>query len=99
MVEPQQHAFSRKEAFMKKLTYRVQIQISMRIFLLCFVIAHVTKCGIFTNLGWMIAGLFFVINPVWPKMWDRKDHRYLKLGSRIGGILAIVIGLITRFYP
>lgn len=52
---------------MKKLAYRVQIQISMGIFLLCFAIAHVTKCGIFTNLGWMIAGLFFVINPVWPK--------------------------------
>ena len=47
----------------------------------------------------MIAGLFFVINPVWPKMWDWKDHKYLRLGSRIGGILAIVIGLITRFYP
>ena len=95
----QQHAFSRKEGFHEKTYLSCADSDFHGNFLLCFVIAHVTKCGIFTNLGWMIAGLFFVINPVWPKMWDRKDHRYLKLGSRIGGILAIVIGLITRFYP
>ena len=83
---------------MKKLAYHVQIKISVGILLLCFVLAHITKQGVFTNVGWVISGLFFVINPVWPKMWDWKDHKYLKLGSRIGGILAIVIGLITRFY-
>lgn len=32
-------------------------------------------------------------------MWDWKDHKYLKLGSRVGGILAVAIGLMTRFYP
>ncbi len=84
---------------MKKLSFQTQIKISLGIYLLCFVIAHVTKQGIFTNVGWMIFGLFFIVNPVWPEMWDWKDHEYLKLGSRIGGILAVVIGLVTRFYP
>ena len=40
---------------MKKLAYHVQIKISVGILLLCFVLAHITKQGVFTNVGWIIS--------------------------------------------
>lgn len=82
---------------MKRLTFHVQIRLTLGLFFLCFVLAHVLKQGWLTNVGWIIYGLFFAINPVWPQSWDWRDHSKLKLGSRIAGVLAIIIGFITRF--
>lgn len=82
---------------MKKPTFHVQIRLSLGIGLLCYILASVVKQGLFMNAAWIIYGLFWIINPVWPQSWDWKDHSKLKLGTRIAGILAIIIGLITRF--
>ena len=80
-----------------KLTFYAQIHLGLGIFILCLILAHVTKLGFFSNLGWIIYGLFFLLNPVWPKMWDHADHTKLRRGSRIAGALAIAVGLLTRF--
>ena len=82
---------------MKKLTFPQQMRLCIGILVLCFLLAIMTKQGIFSNIAWIIYGLFFAINPVWPSMWDHLDHSKLKLGSRIAGVIAIVVGLITRF--
>jgi len=82
---------------MKKLTFKTQFRICMGILILSFVLAHITKQGVFTNIAWIIYGLLFIINPVWPEMWDHADHKKMRLGCRIGGVLVIVVGLITRF--
>lgn len=82
---------------MKRLTFHVQIRLSLGIGLLCYILASVVKQGLFMNAAWIFYGLFWIINPVWPQSWDWKDHSKLKLGTRIAGILAIIIGLITRF--
>lgn len=82
---------------MKKLTFKTQFRICMGILILSFVLAHITKQGLFTNIAWIIYGLFFIINPVWPEMWNHADHNKMRLGCRIGGVLVIVVGLITRF--
>ena len=81
---------------MKKLNFKVQFRICIGILILCFVLAILTKQGWFSNIAWISYGLFFAINPVWPQ-WFYGDPKMLKLGCRIAGILAIVIGLITRF--
>ena len=82
---------------MKNLSFYWQIRISLGLLLLCFVLATVTKIAWLHNLGWIIYGLFFIINPVWPKSWDWQDHRKLRLGCRIAGVLCITVALITRF--
>lgn len=82
---------------MKKLTFKVQLYLSLGIFFGCFILATVTKHGFFCNIGWIIYGLFYVLHPVWPESWDYRDHSKLQLGCRIAGVLAIVIGIITRF--
>ena len=82
---------------MKKLTFYMQIRITLGLYSICFILAHVFKQDWLTNVGWIIYGLFFIINPVWPQSWDWRDHNKLRLGSRVAGVLAIIIGLITRF--
>jgi len=82
---------------MCKLTFKVQIRVSLAILICSFVLASFTKQGLFNNFGWIAYGLFFIINPVWPESWDWKDHNRLRLGCRIAGVLAILVGLLTRF--
>ncbi|MBE6008511.1 MAG: oxidoreductase membrane subunit [Lachnospiraceae bacterium] len=82
---------------MKNLTFRKQFGICIGILIISFIFANITKIGIFTNIAWIIYGLTFVINPVWPEIWDHLDHKKLKLGCRIGGILVLIVALITRF--
>ena len=82
---------------MKKLTFEIQLRICIGILLLCFTLSTITKQGWFSNIAWIVYGSFFAMNPVWPQMWDHLDHKKLKLGSRIAGIIAIIVGLITRF--
>ena len=82
---------------MKKLTFKTQFRICMAILIFSFFLATITKCGIFSNIAWIIYGLFFVVNPVWPEIWDYADHKNLVFGCRMGGILVIILGLITRF--
>lgn len=84
---------------MKKLTFQTQFRLLVIFFILCFIACTITKQGIFNNIAWIVYGAAFLINPVWPAAWDYADHQKLTLGCRVGGILAIVIGLITRFYP
>ena len=82
---------------MKKLDFKLQIRISLGLLILCFVLATVTKIAWLHNLGWIIYGLFFILNPVWPKAWDWQDHDKLQLGCRAAGVLCMVAALITRF--
>lgn len=82
---------------MKKLDFKWQIRISLGLLLLCFVLATATKIAWLHKLGWIIYGLMFILNPVWPKAWDWYDHDKLRLGCRIAGVLCIVWALITRF--
>ena len=82
---------------MKKLTFKTQFRICIGVLVLSFVLATVTKQGFFSNIAWIVYGLFFIINPVWPEMWNHADHKKMTLGCRIGGVLVIIIGLITRF--
>lgn len=82
---------------MKKLTFKIQLRISLGVLILCFILATVTKQGVFSNIAWIIYGLLWIVNPVWPEAWAHLDHKKMTLGCRIGGAFAIIIGLITRF--
>ena len=64
---------------------------------LCFILATWTKIRYFHNLAWILYGIIWIIHPTWPKSWDWKDHDKLRLGCRIAGVIAIIVGLITRF--
>lgn len=58
-------------------------------------LAFVFHNGIFSNIAWIMYGLFFIINPVYPEKYiiERKGE----IGARIAGIICIIVGLLTRF--
>lgn len=80
---------------MKRLTYEKQLLISVIVLFIMFICSAVFKNGIFSNIGWLIDGLLFVINPVCPKNSEGVNH--IHLWVRLSGIIVIVIGLITHF--
>ncbi len=83
---------------MKQIRFKTQGYISLAILVCAFFLEQVFKMGVFHNAAWIMIGLFFVINPVWPKMWDWQDHDKLKKGIRIGSVLVIIIfGFMTRY--
>lgn len=55
---------------MKQLSFRVQSYISLAIMACTFLPGQIFKMGIFHNIGLMVVGVIFAINPVWPKGWD-----------------------------
>ena len=80
---------------MKRLTYEKQLLISVIVLFIMFICSAVFKNGIFSNIGWLIDGLLFVINPVCPK--NSEGVKHIHLWVRLSGIIVIVIGLITHF--
>ena len=73
---------------MGKLTFRIQIIIG--------IILIIVANGIVSNISWVIYGLLFIINPVYPERYGNNEKK-AKLGVRIAGIICIAVGLLTRF--
>lgn len=85
---------------MNWLTYKRQWWLMAGIVFLGFTLAALFKQGVFSNVGWVLAGLLPVINPVCPETWKWKygdDEERMKRDSRIGGAVVIIVGLLTRF--
>lgn len=81
---------------MKKLSFKAQIWLGAGIFILCLVLAAVTQFPAFRNIGWVLYGLLFIINPVPPES-VHGDPKILKRSARIAGIIAVAWGLLSRF--
>ena len=82
------------------LTFRRQMWLMVGVMLLCFTLATLFKEGVLSNIGWVFAGLLFVIHPVCPESWAWKydnDEKRMKRDFRIAGAVVIFIGFITRF--
>lgn len=83
---------------MKQLSFKTQVYISLAIVACAFLCGQIFKTGVFHNIGWILVGLLFVINPVWPKAVDWRNHDELSKGIRIGGVLVIIVyGFLIRY--
>ena len=83
---------------MKRLSFKTQIYISLAIIICVFAFEQFFKMGILHNIGWIIIGLLFMINPVWPKAVVWRNHDELKKGIRIGSVLVIIVfGFLIRY--
>lgn len=86
--------------FVNWLTFARQWRLMAGIVLSGLILSTLFKQGIFSNIGWILAGLLFVIHPVCPEAWKWKygdDDSRMKRNFRIGGAVVIFLGLITRF--
>ena len=52
--------------------------------------------GLFANIAWVLYGLILIVNPVYPERYSN-DVKKAKLGSRIAGIICILVGILTKY--
>ena len=81
---------------MEKLTFGIQIIIGIILIIIANVLLFFFHYVIFSNISWVIYGLLFIINPVYPERYGNNEKK-AKLGVRIAGIICIAVGLLTRF--
>ena len=80
---------------MIKFTFKQQI---ITIVLLgTFLLSILLKQGIFFNLGWIVSGLMFVVNPVYPDLSVNANLDNIEKSIRVVGIVLIAIGLSGFF--
>ncbi len=80
---------------MKKITFKSQIIIGIILVVIGNILAFVFHKGVFSNIAWIVYGILFILNPVYPKSCINEKKG--KIGARIGGVLCILVGLITKF--
>ncbi|MCD8190676.1 MAG: hypothetical protein LUD78_10800 [Clostridiales bacterium] len=76
---------------MEKLTFQRQFLLCVVLVLCGFLLAALTNCGVFSNVGWVAAGLLFVVHPVCLPNANNRT------AARIGGGIVILLGLVLRF--
>ena len=83
---------------MKKFTFKQQVLYGIVLIIIGNSMAFVLHNGIFTNLSWIIYGITFLINPVYPKRaeWTLGDKK-AQFIVRICGVICILVGIFTRF--
>lgn len=81
---------------MEKLTFKRQLFFGIVLIIAGNILAFIFRKGIFSNIAWILYGLLFIINPVYPERY-RDNGKKAKVAARIAGIVCIIVGLITRF--
>ena len=76
---------------LKQLSFKTQVYISLAIVACAFLCGQIFKIGVFHNIGCILVGFLFVINPVWPKAVDWRNHDELKKGICIGSVPVIIV--------
>ena len=80
---------------MKRFTFKNQIILGVILVIVGNTLAFIFHNGIFSNVVWIIYGLLFLLNPVYPGQYISEKKG--KIAARIAGIGCIVIGLLTKF--
>ena len=81
---------------MKKLTFKRQLYFGIVLIIAGNILAFTFRKGIFSNIAWILYGLLFIINPVYPERY-RDNGKKAKVAARIAGIVCIIVGVTTRF--
>lgn len=76
---------------MKKLTYFNQLSLACLLVFTGGMASWLLEVPFLRNFGWIIGGLLFVINPVYPE--KSAGIKHMKLFVRSAGVLLIVIGI------
>ena len=82
---------------MMKFTFKQQIITTAIVLLGTFLLSILLKQGIFFNLGWIVSGLMFVVNPVYPDLSVNANLDNIEKSIRVVGIVLVAIGLSGFF--
>ena len=81
---------------MKKLTYETQLTISFLIVILGCILSDIFNFWIYHSIAYIICGLLFIVHPVVPKHLEGIEKAVF--GTRIAGVILILIGIFTRVH-
>ena len=82
---------------MKKVNFKIQILFSSILVIVGFVGSLLLKNDVWYNLAWVVLGLLFFVNPVYPENAISLEHEKAKKGIRIAGMILVFIGLTNGF--
>ena len=82
--------------YIRKITFKQQIFIGIILIIVGNVLALFLHKGLFANIAWVLYGLILIVNPVYPERYSN-DVKKAKLGSRIAGIICILVGILTKY--
>ena len=82
---------------MIKFIFKQQIITTAIVLLGTFLLSILLKQGIFFNLGWIVSGLMFVVNPVYPDLSVNANLDNIEKSIRVVGIVLVAIGLSGFF--
>ena len=79
-----------------KLTYKIQLIISVIIIIMANIITEIFNFWIYRSIGFIICGLMWVIHPVLPNgaVVSKRTMSWV----RIAGVILIFIGIFTRVH-
>ncbi len=80
---------------MGKITFEKQIIFGVVFLLLMHICASLFHRGFFINIGWIAYGLAFILHPVYPQ--KSAGVKNVGLWVRIGGLVCLLVGVLTRF--
>ena len=79
-----------------KLTYKAQMIISVIIIILGNILTEIFAFWIYRSIAFAICGLLFIAHPVVPNYLG--TNKTTVLGTRIAGVILILIGIFTRVH-
>ena len=77
-----------------KLTFHRQMKLAMAIVVLFFTLALIFEVRILNNVGWVLYGLLWMINPVFPANVT-PNNKYM-VYMRIAGACIVLVGLTAH---
>ena len=80
-----------------RINFRMQITVTMILVIVGFISSLWFAKDIYYNLAWALTGIFFFINPVYPKNITNLEQEKAKKGIRIVGMILVFIGLTNGF--
>lgn len=79
-----------------KLTYIVQLIISVAIIVLANILTGIFGFWLYRSIGFGICGLIWIIHPVAPN--GVTANRQTVLWTRLAGVILILMGIFTRVH-
>ncbi|MCD7881966.1 MAG: hypothetical protein LUG47_09970 [Clostridiales bacterium] len=81
---------------MKTVTSRTQLIIAFAIMVIGHFTAHLLQNGACINSAYVIIGLLFLVNPVYPDINHMVEPQKGRIGARIAGIIIVILGLVIK---
>ncbi len=80
-----------------KISFNLQLMIAAVISVSGFIISQISGNGLYYNLAWIVSGLMFTLNPLYPENLVSMDRKKAEKGIRIASVIIIFAGLCGIF--